>query len=215
MQEIDQEYYKQVHQDKVINSTNSAILLYNCLGMQDFSRIIHICHYVLETQDLPGDIVEFGCYKGDTSKLISFISNKSLYVYDSFEGLPESIEKIPAGEMKVTVDEFCNNFTKEGIRMPYIRQGWFSDLNPDDLPEQISFAHLDGDLYQSTLDSLRLIYNRLVPGAIVLIDDYGNDMYWPGVKIATLEFFKDKHEKVVELKGTRDSLAYKAMIKKL
>jgi O-methyltransferase len=215
MAEIDQEYYLQLHKDKLINSVKSTELLFNSLGMQEFSRVIHICHYVLETQHLSGDIVEFGCHKGDTSKLISFISNKSLYVFDSFEGLPESIEQIPAGEMKVSIDELYNNFARDGIRTPYVKKAWFSDLKPEDIPEKISFAHLDGDLYQSTLDSLKLIYDRLVPGAVVLIDDYGHDMYWPGVKIAALDFFKDKPEEVVELKGMRETLAYKALIKKL
>lgn len=208
------EYDQQEYKDKLIYSDLAMRLFYNALGMQDFSRVIHVCHYVLETQDLPGDIVEFGCYKGDTAKLISFISNKTLYVFDSFDGLPESVENVP-GEMKMPVQQFYDNFVESGIRVPHIRQGWFCDLKPEHLPEKISFAHLDGDLYDSTLDSLKLIYDKLVPGAVILIDDYGHDKYWTGVKQATLEFFADKPEKVVELKGMRETLAYKALIKKL
>lgn len=208
------EYDQQDYKDKLIYSDLAMRLFYNALGMQDFSRVIHVCHYVLETQDLPGDMVEFGCYKGDTAKLMSFISNKQLYVFDSFDGLPESVENIP-GEMKMPVQEFYDNFVESGIRVPHIRQGWFRDLKPEHLPEKISFAHLDGDLYDSTLDSLKLIYGKLVPGAVILIDDYGHDKYWTGVKQATLEFFIDKPEKVVELKGMHGTLAYKALIKKL
>jgi len=192
---------------------NASTLLRNTLEMQDFSRIVHICHYVLETQHLEGDIVEFGCYCGHTSKLISYISDKWLYVYDSFEGLPESEENLP-GEMKTSLDLLCENFTYDGIRIPYIRKGWFSDIKPEQVPEKISFAHLDGDLYISIMDPLKLIYDRVVPGGVILVDDYG-DEYWPGVKKAVDEFFADKPEKVVELKGLNGALSHKALITKL
>ena len=39
----------------------------------------------------PGDFVELGCYEGDTSLLLAEIirkSDKKLWIYDSFEGLP-------------------------------------------------------------------------------------------------------------------------------
>lgn len=218
MSEVDydklNEELQQAHRDKLAHSNFAIDLMQKAIGMQDISRVIHVCHYVLETQDLPGDMVEFGCYKGDTAKLMSFLSNKTLYVFDSFDGLPQSVENKP-GEMKMPINQFADNFVNSGIRMPYIRQGWFRDLNAEHLPEKISFAHLDGDLYDSTLDSLKLIYDKLVPGAVILIDDYGHDKYWTGVKQATLEFFADKPEKVVELKGMHGTLAYKALIKKL
>ena len=42
---------------------------------------------------LPGDVVEFGCYRGETSVLLAeALSNtpdKWLWLYDSFEGLPQ------------------------------------------------------------------------------------------------------------------------------
>lgn len=58
------------------------------MGMQNFPRIIHICHYVLETESLGGAIVEFGCYAGDTAKLITELTNRPVHVYDGFQGLP-------------------------------------------------------------------------------------------------------------------------------
>lgn len=192
----------------------AAILLKNTLEMQDFSRIIHICHYVLETQELEGDMVEFGCYCGHTSKLISYISEKSLYVYDSFEGLPDSEEKLP-GEMKTSLDLLCENFVYDSIRIPHIRKGWFSDITPDQVPDKISFAHLDGDLYISIIDPLKLIYDRMVTGGVILVDDYGDDVYWPGARKAVDDFFVDKPETVVELKGLNGALSHKALIVKL
>lgn len=86
--------------------------------------------------------------------------------------------------------------------MPKIHEGWFADILPTQLPDKISFAHLDGDFYSSILESLIYVYPRLSKGAVVVIDDYcdpkqldANNIL-PGVKKACDEFFKDKKEKV-------------------
>jgi len=184
------------------------------VGMQDFSRLVHVSHYVLETQHLDGDIVEFGCFAGDTAKLISYISNKIVHVYDSFEGLPEA-EGHPLGAMATPLNGLIDNFISDGIRVPTIRQGWFCDIKPEQVPEKISFAHLDGDLYISIIDPLKLIYDRMVPGGVILVDDFGDDQWWPGARRAVEEFFADKPEQIIELKGLNGALSYKALITKL
>lgn len=190
-----------------------AGLLKECIGMQDFSRIVHICHYVLETQHLDGDIVEFGCYVGNTTKLITGITNKAIHVYDSFDGLPDTYEQY-GGEMKVAYDAFVENFKRDNLRLPTINKGWFSDVSLDQIPEKISFAHLDGDLYDSTIQPLRLVYDRVVPGGVILIDDYGAEK-WHGVETAVTEFFADKPETVTILSGLNGAPSYKAAIVKL
>lgn len=190
-----------------------AGLLRDAIGMQDFSRIVHICHYVLETQHIDGDIVEFGCYAGKTAKLITGITTKQVYVYDSFEGLPSTYENY-GGEMKVPYDQLVDNFMRDNIKLPIITKGWFSDVTPDQLPEKISFAHLDGDLYDSTIQPLNLIYDRISPGGVILIDDYKADK-WHGVETAVAEFFADKPEKVIALQGLNGAPSYKAFITKL
>jgi O-methyltransferase len=192
----------------------AADLLKQSIGMQDFSRIVHVCHYVLETQHLEGDIVEFGCHAGQTSRLISYISPKPVYVYDSFEGFPE-VEGQVKGTMTATMDDLVYNFVSAGVRMPYLRKGYFCDTKPEDVPEKISFAHLDGDLYISIMDPLKLIYDRMVPGGVILVDDFGDDQYWPGARKAVEEFFADKPEEIIELKGLNGALSYKALITKL
>lgn len=198
-------------------SIRVAALVDKCakLGMQDFASLMHISHYVLQTEKLPGAIVEFGCYKGDTAKLITALTTKPVYVYDSFQGLPNTGETT-SGEMATSLESLVENFQTDGLRLPIIRKGWFNELLPQDLPEQISFAHLDGDLYSSTMDALRLVYGRLVPGAVVLIDDYDNrvNSAWPGVRNAVHEFFGNKAEKPVELGGTQGRYLLKAFIKK-
>ena len=142
------------------------------------------------TANVPGDVVEFGCYKGDTSILLQKLLHstdttakaKALWLYDSFEGLPPKTaedasvagDSFKAGELFVTKREVVAKFKKAGLRVPRIKKAFFEDLLDQDLPPQISFAFLDGDLYGSIKTSLPLVTPRLSPGAIIIVHDYNN-----------------------------------------
>ena len=80
-------------------------------------------------------------------------------------------------------DLFINNFKKAGLRMPTIHKAWFSDLTPEDVPENIMFAFFDGDFYESIADSFRVCEDKFSEGAVVVIDDYANEAL-PGAQRA-------------------------------
>ena len=147
-----------------------------------------------------GDAVEFGCFQGTTSvHLAHFLAptNKQLYVYDSFAGLPAKTEKdaSPAGEqfkegeLLATKKQLILNFKKARVPLPHIKKAWFSELIETDVPDMISFAFLDGDYYDSVLDPLKLIWPKLSPGAVVVVDDYANEAL-PGAARAVDEWLK-------------------------
>lgn len=138
--------------------------------------------------DVPGDIVEFGCYIGTTSVFIQRIlqdrrESRAFHAYDSFEGLPEKTtedasragEQFRAGELSVSKKQFIHEFQKANLPLPVIHKGWFGDLDTGDVPEQIAFAFLDGDFYTSIKDSLKLVWPRLQPGSVLIIDDYARE----------------------------------------
>ncbi len=176
-----------------------------------------------QTLEVPGDIVEFGCYRGDTSviferRLEKYRAEnpekalKLLWIYDSFEGLPEKTnedassagDQFKAGELLVTKREVIEKFKKSGLKIPRIRKGFFEDLNPvEDVPEKISFAFLDGDLYQSIKTSLKLVENRVEKGGIIVVHDYNNPEL-PGSSRAVDEWLRAHPEKMLE---TRETLA--------
>jgi len=169
--------------------------------MQDFARATHTFHYALMTQELDGDMVEFGCFQGHTARILSCIlQNKKMYVYDSFRGSPTNDENMVAGLGETSFESFKDTFENENLPLPIVHQGWFSDLGPEQLPEQICFAHLDANLYISTIDPLKLIYDRVVPGGVIIIDDCPSK-YCPGVQRACEEFFADKIEEPFIVKG--------------
>lgn len=163
---------------------------------EETERIIGLAREALE---LPGDFVEMGCYKGDTSLLLAEVlrgsgSHKRLWIYDSFEGLPEKSkedrsvlgENFRAGELFVSKREVKERFLRAGLPVPVIKKGWFSELTGEDLPEKIAFSFLDGDFYESIRDSFRLVLPRMVPGGILVVHDYTNPAL-PGVKRAVDE----------------------------
>src|ERR1700733_7449232 len=138
-------------------------------------------------QQIPGDIVEFGCHVGTTSVFLARMvatmdtpTARRLYLYDSFEGLPEkSPEDMSSagtqfikGELQATQKQLKQNFLQAKLPRPEIIKGWFSSLTPEQLPGTIAFGFVDGDFYHSILDALRLIWPKLSTGGSITIDDY-------------------------------------------
>jgi 8-demethyl-8-(2,3-dimethoxy-alpha-L-rhamnosyl)tetracenomycin-C 4'-O-methyltransferase len=151
---------------------------------------------------LDGAIVEFGCYIGTTSLFIRRLleahqDTREFHVYDSFEGLPTKTsqdesragEQFIAGELAVGKKQFLHEFQKANLRPPVIHKGWFRDLTAADVPNQIAFAFLDGDFYDSIRDSLKLVMPRMQQDGVIIIDDYAREAL-PGVAKAVHEFFR-------------------------
>lgn len=151
---------------------------------------------------ISGDIVEFGCYVGTTSvhiqRFLQSDAHRSLWVYDSFQGLPEKTihdqspagEQFKAGELSATKVQFIKNFKQARLPLPRIKKGWFSEVELKDVPDVIALAFLDGDYYDSVMDPLKLVWPRLSPGAMVIVDDYMNEAL-PGAKKAVDEWLRD------------------------
>ena len=162
-----------------------------------------------------GDFVELGCYEGDTSLLLADLlkktnSKKRLWIYDSFEGLPEkgaedfsaAGEAFQKGELSISKREVKARFLRANLPVPIIKKSWFEDLDNEDLPEKIGFAFLDGDLYSSIKTSLLLTYNKMSKGGTIVVHDYNNPEL-PGVTKAVDEFITQQPWQL----AVRESLA--------
>lgn len=160
-------------------------LLSDQIDERELAIILRELEHVL-TAGIAGDVVEFGCYVGTTSVPVArrlASTDRRLFVYDSFEGLPEKTAEdespaglqFQAGKLAVSKAQLIKNFKQAGLPLPIITKGWFSDVSASRLPDEVCFAYLDGDYYRSVLDPLKLIWGRLAPGARVLVDDYANE----------------------------------------
>ena len=194
-------------------------------------------HFLLRRvldRKVPGDVVEIGCYRGLTALLLEKTlaeagepdARRVLHVYDSFEGLPErgerdSVERsdnmrgcdredarrVGMGWFKASREDVESNFAADGARPPQFHVGWFKNTLKTGLPETVAFAHLDGDFFSSTQEALVSLWPRLVPGAVVVLDDYCDasihprQSAMPGVKRAVDEWLEGKEEEVTVLAG--------------
>ena len=147
-----------------------------------------------------GALVEFGCYTGTISLFVRRMMDLyewpgEYHVYDSFAGLPEKTAQddspaglqFRAGELAVSKREFTQQFRRANLRLPHIHKGWFNELHAHDVPDDIIWAFLDGDYYESIRDSLVLITPKLASNAIVVVDDYANEAL-PGAAKAVDEW---------------------------
>ncbi|MDO4508068.1 MAG: TylF/MycF/NovP-related O-methyltransferase [Candidatus Saccharibacteria bacterium] len=183
------------------------------VSFEETEKILAVARGCLATE---GDFVELGCYKGDTGLLLAEVlreervpqagasaveksvdksGRRRLWLYDSFEGLPEKTGadfselgvNFRAGELFVTKREVKERFLRAGLTVPMIKKAWFQDLGAEDLPEKIAFAFLDGDFYESIQDSLRLVEDKMVRGGTIIVHDYSNPAL-PGVRKAVDEW---------------------------
>jgi len=203
-------------------------------GFGNVESRVNLFHLASQTcaYGVPGDLVEVGCASGESSVVIQSVvsacagPDKRFHVYDSFEGLPELSATDAAdgvyrpGDMTAPIERFEANFRRAGVAtLPVIHRGWFEDTIPAQLPDRISFAMIDCDLYASTLRVLPAIYARMSPGAIGMFGVYYDPAVYarenivatyasPGVKRATDEFFADKPEQVSVLYANEYSNGY-------
>jgi O-methyltransferase len=156
--------------------------------------------------NLGGDAAECGVYRGGTALLLcrAFLPGGGrLRLFDSFEGLPvPDPAKDPAffqqGEYAAESVEAVERLLEPFRAGVDIHKGWIpgSFAGLDD--RRYALAHIDVDLYQSALDCCEYFYPRLVPGAVMVFDEYG---FAPahGERDAVDEFFADKPESPIVL----------------
>jgi hypothetical protein len=182
--------------------------------------LLDALNYVV-LNNIPGDYVECGVWKGGSSLAVSLMLEKlsnyniNLWLFDTFSGMskPTSIDVDNKGnkaavrlenEDKITssvwayseLDEVKSNmgiskFPKSNIK--YIKGKVEDTLLMDDIPEQISILRLDTDWFESTKIELEILYPKLVKGGIIIIDDYG---HWKGSKKAVDEYLNKNNIKV-------------------
>jgi O-methyltransferase len=136
-------------------------------------------------------------------------SERKLHLYDSFD---------TKFTIKGNVEDVLHkNFFDAGLTQPILHKGYFDQTIPDQLPEHISFVHIDcgfgGDPLAHRdviLYCLESIYPRMSKNAVCVLMDYhdrssSNKSYDvnPGVKLAADEFLSAKQEKIISLYGNQ------------
>jgi O-methyltransferase len=150
----------------------------------DCYRCYELWQLVAEAAKLQeGDLLEVGVWRGGTGALIAskcqFLGvQNTVYLCDTFRGVVKTGEQDPAyrdGEhadtTKEAVLELCNHLALDRVQ---VLEGIFPDDSGMLLSERhFRFCHVDVDVYASARDIANWIWPRLVPGGIIVYDDYG------------------------------------------
>jgi hypothetical protein len=167
--------------------------------------------YVLD-RGLPGDIMECGVWRGGSMMVVAQLlvergERRRLHLCDTFEGMSEPTaqdvsrygraahallnrtERTQGRSLWCIASEqdVRRNLNSTGypLDMVTLVRGKVEDTLPAAAPQQIALLRLDTDWYESTRHELECLYPRVVPGGVVIIDDYG---YWQGARRAVDEY---------------------------
>lgn len=139
----------------------------------------------LVSQAAPGgDLLEVGVWRGGSGMVIAeqaarVHSAATVYLCDTFTGIPNADPVVDKGyrsgefgdtDFEIVTDLYCR--LRPAVNLAVIR-GIFPKSLCAGLAPRISFAHIDCDVYQSACESWEFIWPRVVPGGIVVFDDYG------------------------------------------
>jgi O-methyltransferase len=178
-------------------------------------RVMRLVYCLEQTKGINQPIAECGVGSGySLAYTISYLSRtndrRHYHGFDTFEGFPfihpEDLEGIPEERKRISkvgqYKQYMLSHHEKTIKKlgaagtATLHKGLFSDTIPS-LPKDMlfSFVFMDCDLYQSYKSCLEAIYPRVLPGGIILFDEYEHTVEWPGAKKAIDEFFADKAEK--------------------
>jgi len=160
------------------------------IGYKRLSNVQECVNAVI-TNNIEGDLIETGVWRGGTVIFMRGIlkaynvTDRIVWVADSFAGLPRpSPDKYKADkgdmlhtyeELKVSLDIVKENFRKYDLLDDQVKflKGWFKDTLPVAPIKKLAVLRLDGDMYESTMDSLTNLYPKLSVGGYIIIDDFG------------------------------------------
>jgi O-methyltransferase len=148
---------------------------------------------------IPGDILETGVWRGGASIMARAVlrawddPSRKVFVADSFEGLPPPSYAQDAGsdlheqpELAVSLEDVRDNFARLDLldeRVVFLK-GWFKDTMPVAPIARLAVMRLDGDMYESTIDPLNHMFDKVSAGGWVIIDDY----FIPSCRAAVMDF---------------------------
>ena len=162
----------------------------NMVGVPLFNESFDAVDYALDKISFKGIICEFGVFKGKSVNYIARKSAQEVHAFDSFDGLPETwlsyykkghfaVKKMPVFEKNVVV-----------------HKGLFDDTLPQfviENDENISFLHIDCDLYSSTKSVFNLLNKKIVEGTVIIFDEYFNYPFWEHHEFKAFQEFVSEH----------------------
>lgn len=192
------------------------MLLADVVGREDYWRMLQseceessLIALLEKALVHPGDVIECGVYRGASLRRIArtakdIAPERTVFGLDSFEGFPdggisEQDTRQFRGETRL-MGKFkdANDVPARLNRMAEVfdirlelRRGYFENTLPTVSSQEFCFLHIDCDTYAGHKEVLESLYDQLVPGAVIVFDDY-DAKSWPGATKAVDEFLGKK-----------------------
>ncbi len=192
------------------------------IGLKRMTNIQECIASIME-DGVPGDFIETGVWRGGATIFMKANLNawgdttRKVWVADSFEGLPApDASRYPADTgdelhtqtgLAVGLETVKSNFRRYGVlddRVEFL-VGWFKDTLPVAPLGEIALMRLDGDMYESTIQAIEVLYPKLSPGGFCIIDDFGSHASQAGQAIHD---YRKQHGIVEEIVTIDDFGAY-------
>ena len=174
-------------------------------------RVHTLCWAAEQALHREGDFLECGVWKGFSFGVVTQYLNwssipKNLYLYDTFTGIPEaynSEKRSNAVYEQQNADDPDAIFKAaqarfDGMENVHLVRGTVPETFAQTCPEKIALLHLDMNSAASEIAALEVLWDRLVPGGLIVFDDYGWASY-SAQKIAEDAFMKERGHTIMEL----------------
>ncbi len=187
---------------------------YTMTSAERLWSLLNAVRYVV-AEDLPGDFAECGVWRGGSIMAMARaldqlgVHDRRIWLYDTFTGMTDPTDKdveagtgttasamLAATEVGDGNNVWCvagRQDVEANVRStgyPFDRftfvEGDVAVTLRESVPERISLLRLDTDWYESTRIGLEVLYPRLLPGGVCVLDDYG---HWQGARDAVDEYF--------------------------
>lgn len=202
-----------VKYDDDLRATVERVRTRTMTGPVKVAALVLATRHVVRHQ-IPGAVVECGVWRGGSMQAVAFALlaagevDRELHLFDTFEGMPPPTEhdtrktetgSVSADDLLAEAEPSSRMWAVADLQdvqkamaetaypadKVHFHPGLVEDTTPGEAPDKIAILRLDTDWYASTKHELEHLYDRLVPGGVLILDDYGD---WEGSRKATDEW---------------------------
>ena len=160
----------------LITTMYSPTNMHNKLKFKQIYEIL----YAIKQDNIEGDYIEFGIFKGKSlyhvwrciNKLN--LKNMNLYGLDSFEGFPVENHELYTKENFKTSYDNVNKFFSNKNKVNVVKGFFQNSIKTSKMQEisNVSFAFIDCDIYESSIPIFQYLEERVSLGGFIMIDDF-------------------------------------------
>jgi len=183
---------------RLASEESARYVLENMRAVKNFDTDYDLHQWITTTQlnDTlleTGYVLEFGVATGRTlNHFASLLPEKIVYGFDGFEGLPEDwTSRMPKGF-------FARDSLPKVRKNCQLQVGWFNETLPSFKEKMgktpLALLHVDSDLYSSAVTVLSTLKDNIVPGTVIIFDEYMNYPGWQFDEFKAWQAHVKKHK---------------------